>query len=480
MPSLRWRRFVPVTVVTVALLAALFEYLPALDSPFLGDDYIYLIASRDMPLGDYVRASLDPGADPGRLIIAQDYWRPLTFLTFRGMYPLFGDTPIGYHLVNFGIHAAGIVTIWLLASRLIRKQAAAAVTAFAFAVHPAGFESVTWISALNSAGLPLALGGWLAFAIAVEGCGARRWHMLSLVLIALALGFRETAAVVLPAMGVWYLLVPARNRLRERRTYHTFWPYLALFGVYLLVSTRFFTEESGRLLSADLAAVRQTWFYVKQALLPMTPFDSPLLDRLQQLLGVVVLLVPAAALLARRWLLLALWSGFLLSLLPHGAFNLGVGPRYFYFPSAFLALAIGALVAELWPAILRALDVRLATAGAAVGLAVVVTFVALVGNRRIERWSHDYPGREQRWVDELRQLHPVLPDGGTLYATNVPFAIGILGGYALDPTVAYYYPEGTHRVVMFNRVDLESVRPWLEPRDRLFVFGEPEVAPEGR
>jgi hypothetical protein len=50
--------------------------------------------------------------------------------------------------------------------------------------------------------------------------------------------------------------------------------------------------------------------------------------------------------------------------------------------------------------------------------------------------------------------------------------MALFGGYILEPTVAYYYPEGNHPVKMFERNDLESVRPSVGPNDRLFVFGE--------
>ena len=37
-------------------------YAPALNSAFVGDDYLLLLASRDMPAGDFLRAIWDPSA----------------------------------------------------------------------------------------------------------------------------------------------------------------------------------------------------------------------------------------------------------------------------------------------------------------------------------------------------------------------------------------------------------------------------------
>ncbi|MEP7215488.1 MAG: glycosyltransferase family 39 protein [Anaerolineaceae bacterium] len=463
-----------IATLAVAFGLAFAVYGPALRSAFLGDDYIYLLSARDMPLSDYLRAALVPGTDPGRLILAEHYWRPLSFLLSRGLYELFGNAPTGYHIVSLGIHLAGIVMVWLLAQRLIRHLAATAVATVTFAIHPAGFESITWISALNSAALPLALGGWLAFVSAVESDGRRgsyRNHAFAVFLIALSLGFRETGAVVLPAMGFWYLLVVKRDRLHEARTYLALTPYAALVVLYLLTSTAFFTDRSGDLLSVGSAALRRTWYYARQALMP-TDLTSPWsVVRLQQGLGLVVLATPLVALIGRRWLLLALSLGFLASLVPFGLFNVGYGARYFYMPSAFFALAAGAAVVEVWPLVVRFLDARM-TKVAATGVAVVVLAATVVGNRRVDRWANGEPASEQRWVDDLRRNYPDLPDGGTLYVTNLPFAMALIDGYVVEPTVAYLYPGGTHHVQIFYRVDLEAVRPWLEPRDRLFVFGE--------
>ena len=84
------------------------------------------------------------------------------------MEPAFGDRVLPYHLILLGIHFAGIAMVYALALRLSGRVVAASVATLVFAVHPAGVESVAWVSALNSAAVPFALGAWLAFAAAVE------------------------------------------------------------------------------------------------------------------------------------------------------------------------------------------------------------------------------------------------------------------------------------------------------------------------
>ncbi len=482
MSSVSRAGLIAIAALAIAFAASLAIHEPALRSPFLGDDYRFLLASRDLPFGDFLRACLDPRAGPAQPTLAArtittDHWRPLNWILFRGLYSLFGDAPFGYHLFSLGIHLSGVVMVWLLARRLVRQTAGVVVATLGFAIHPAGFESISWISAQSSISLPFALGGWLAFIAAVESkerARRRQFHSLAILLIVVALGFRETAVVVFPAMGLWYLLVRHRDHLRRPRTYLPLAPYLTVFVVFVLVSTAFFTAEGGSegQISVDVSALQRLWFYARQGLVPTTYTGSLALIRLQQGLGIVLLAVPVVALAGRRWLLLALGLGFLASLIPYGLFSVGHGARYFYMPSAFFALTAGAVAAELWPCADQLLRIRLTRAAAAAGLALGVVTVVLIANQRVERWADGDPVREQRWIEDLRRIYPELPDGGTLYVTNLPFTMALFLGYVVEPTVAYLYPEGTHPVQPFFRANLEDVRPWIGPDGRIFVFGE--------
>jgi hypothetical protein len=471
----RTRRRAALITLAISFALALVIYWPAIDSPFMGDDYRYLLASRDMSWGSFLHDAWFPRVAREASEVSRDHWRPLSWTYFRVQYQIFGDERVGYHLTSFAAHLAGIVMTWLLARRLKIATPGAIAATVIFAVHPAGFESVTWISALSLVGFPLALAGWFAFIGAVEATTSARkmrLHVLALALITVALLNRETASAVFPAMGFWLLLVQRRGRLRDPRAYLPLAPYFALFVVYTLVSTWFFTVRSDSQLSFDQAAVERGWFYVKQALLPTTN-ASILVVRVQQLLGLVVLVMPLAALYTRRWTLLALWLGFLGSILPYAFFSVGHGPRYFYFPGAFLALALGATVAELWPTASRLLNAERLRLVATSGLVVVALTVTVIGTRRVDRWVEVNPESQQRWIDALLVAYPEFPEGGgTLYVTNLPMPMAMFFGYVVQPTIQYLYPGEERKVQPFFREDLEDVRPWLEPEDALFVFGE--------
>ena len=475
MPGLRSNNFVAVITLAFASLLALVVYWPGLDSPFMGDDYRYMLASRDMSWGDFLHDAFLPWVERETSEVSKDHWRPFSWTYFRLQYQVFGDERIGYHLTSFAAHVAGIAMIWLLARRLKIPTPGAIAATVIFAVHPSGFESVVWISALSLVGFPLALAGWLAFIAAVEAPERTRQlqlHALALGLITVALLHRETASAVFPAMGFWLLLVRERNRLRNPRAYLPLVPYFALFVLYTLISTWFFTVRSDSQLSLDRGTIEQGWFYVQQALFPTTN-GSLLVIRGQQLLGLVVLAVPLAALYTRRWMLLALWLGFFGSILPYAFFNVGYGPRYFYFPGAFLALALGGAAAELWPLASRFINADRLQLVATSGLVAGGLAVALIGARRADRWVEVNAEAQQAWIDELLRVHPEFPEGGgTLYVTNLPMPMAMFYGYVVQPTIQYLYPGEFRKVQPFFRENLEDVRPWLKPEDTLFIYGE--------
>ena len=74
-------------------------------------------------------------------------WRFLSVQTFMDVfYPLFGDRPLPYHVVSLAAHClnAGLV-FWLLCKQV--RRPAALIGSSLFAVHPAHFTALYWLSA---------------------------------------------------------------------------------------------------------------------------------------------------------------------------------------------------------------------------------------------------------------------------------------------------------------------------------------------
>ena len=123
----RWGRF-------ILILASLLAFSPAIVSSFHFDDY-----------------SLFTGA---AVTSSSGWWevfrlektRPLTYLTFWLNYQIGGENPLGYHLVNLGLHLAAVWLAWGIFRRLA-DDTGGALAAIVFALHPLQTEAVAYVFA---------------------------------------------------------------------------------------------------------------------------------------------------------------------------------------------------------------------------------------------------------------------------------------------------------------------------------------------
>jgi hypothetical protein len=464
-----WQSFL---LLAAALMAAIVAYWPALRSPFLGDDYLLLLASREMSWPEFLRSTIDPGGDPGLLQLSANYWRPLSFLTFRLLYVVAGDHPLPYHLFNLAVHLAGVVLVHRLAHRLTGKSFGAAVAALVMALHPAGFESITWIASLNSAALPLALASWLAFMHAVDtdsGSAHRGWLAGSWLLMVLALAYRETSAVVVVAMLAWFVFC-GRGERPPSFALRLGAPFAATLAAHVLL-TGVLDDDGGRpLLDLNRDSFGLWWYYLKQGLVPVDPGDSGVLDLAQRTGAVALLLVPVVAVALRRWLVVTLSAAFLASLVPYALFSLGHGERYFYFPSALLALLAGAVTAAPAQVVSPRFRSDIAGRGAFAGLAAFALLLMFLLNNRVSEWVTRYPAVHEDWIHQLENTYPELPPGGGLYAVHTPFPLSRLDAYILQPTVDYEYEDESHQVFVIPDEYIDYGRSVMGPDDRMFFY----------
>jgi tetratricopeptide (TPR) repeat protein len=130
-----WRSFATSAVGLVALV--LIVYFPALRGEFIWTDHaniadnIYLRSWRGLsPIWSGARDSAA--------------YQPLTDTTYWLEYRLWGQRPLGFHLMNVLLHAANALLFW----RLLRRLALPGtwLAAAIFAVHPVHVQSVGWIS----------------------------------------------------------------------------------------------------------------------------------------------------------------------------------------------------------------------------------------------------------------------------------------------------------------------------------------------
>ena len=193
------------------------------------------------------------------LIWSHTYWwpygesglyRPLTTLSYLFNYAVLGngESPAGYHWVNFLLHLANVLLVYWLAMRLAAPWRVAVGAAALWAVHPVLTESVTNIAGRADLLAALCtLSGFLCYLKFTEEAGARRWAWLAgLSAVTLAGAFAKESAVTVAGVIVLYEVVYWRERRKGRE--------LLLAGLAMLVPIQAMLFQRAAVLWASPAA----------------------------------------------------------------------------------------------------------------------------------------------------------------------------------------------------------------------------------
>lgn len=163
-------------------------------------------------------------------ILHRTYWwpygesglyRPLATLSYLFNYSVLGngESPAGYHWVNFLLHLTNVLLVYALGLRLMNSRRLAFATAALWSVHPVLTESVSYMvgrpELLAGAGV---LGGFLLYLIGTESSGVRRWAALVGAAVAAGIGvFSKESAVTLIGLIALYELAWWKQRRHVRR-----------------------------------------------------------------------------------------------------------------------------------------------------------------------------------------------------------------------------------------------------------------------
>jgi len=195
----------------VLALAAWGIYAPALDGPFLSDDFPLIVHNPwiDPLTGPGLLELLDPFGAATR---ATGNWAPVHLLGHALEVQLFGPDVRGYHRVNLLLHALNAALLLALLRDHGVPAAGALLGSVLFLVHPANVEAVAWITQLKSV-LALAFGLSALWLAPRRPLGGLLLFTLATLTKPLAIGFLafEIVRTVLRARegdrdGLWWLI----------------------------------------------------------------------------------------------------------------------------------------------------------------------------------------------------------------------------------------------------------------------------------
>ncbi len=228
MPSALGR---PALALLAAGLVALFAWTarPALDAPFLADDFILLAWSQPSDLAEVKRFfSTDWGGGQGR----GEYYRPLVNLSLGLDRWLHANSPRGYHLTNLALHGCATLAFAWLARRFL-STAATLFASGLFLLHPLHDLSVFWLSGRTD--LLCAIFYFGALTLALGRLSPARW--LGGFAFGIALLAKEMA-VTLPLVVALHALVfgpGASTAQRLKTAARAVAPFLIVLAAYLAV-----------------------------------------------------------------------------------------------------------------------------------------------------------------------------------------------------------------------------------------------------
>jgi Flp pilus assembly protein TadD len=123
-------------ICALVFFVTLLAYFPALQGGFIWDDAAHVTRRDLQSLHGLKHIWFDVGA-------TQQYY-PLLHTAFWMEHRLWGDSPLGYHLLNILLHATAACLLGVTLRRL--AVPGAWLAALLFALHPVCVESVAWIS----------------------------------------------------------------------------------------------------------------------------------------------------------------------------------------------------------------------------------------------------------------------------------------------------------------------------------------------
>lgn len=188
-------------VVPVLLLAVAIAYGAAVNNGFLYDDH-HLIAENPAVV-THAWGTIWTSTDAASRDVQGRGFRPATLSSYVIDHTVGGGRPAVYHATQIALHAAVVIVVYVVATRMGLLPWWAAAAALLTAIHPVQTEAAHYLSARSSVLSTLML--VIAFATYLrwrdQPAGRRGWRWVSLGCLALAVLSKESAIVGL----LWFV-----------------------------------------------------------------------------------------------------------------------------------------------------------------------------------------------------------------------------------------------------------------------------------
>ena len=275
------------------VISTVVAYQPAWNGKPIWDDAAHLTYPELRSFSGLVRIWTKPGT-------TQQYY-PVTSTVFWVEHKLWGDSTLGYHLVNILLH----VTAALLLLKILRmlQIPAAGLAAAIFALHPVQVESVAWISELKNTLSTVCYFGSALACLRFDRTRSRAAYAGALALFVLGLMAKSVIATLPAALLVvfWW----QRGKLSWKQDVLPLIPFFAA-GLMAAFFTSWVERQFVGAQGSDfnfsiperfLIAGRAIWFYLGKLFWPADLIFSYPRWKISQRIGWQYLFPGAAALL---------------------------------------------------------------------------------------------------------------------------------------------------------------------------------------
>src|ERR1700736_689227 len=332
-----WRNYIFAIVLVLTTLSA---YRPVWHGTPLMDDRAYLITKPELrSVSGLVRIWAEPQTAPQEHL---RQYHPLVNTVFWLGNKFWGDTMLGYHLLNIVLHSISALMLWKILRQL--EIAGAWLAAAAFALHPVQVDSVAWLAEVKNTLSAVFFFSCVLAYLRFDQTRNRGAYALALFLFCvglLAKAIVAMAAVVLPILFWW-----KRGRLEWKRDFRPLIPF-ALAGIISGLATawmeRKFAGAEGEAFAFSfverlLIAGRAFWFYLTKSFWPSDLlFVYPRWEVNSQTWWQWLFPIAAVCLFVTAWVLRKRWSWLFAGLLVFGAILL---PMLGFFNVVFFRLSL--------------------------------------------------------------------------------------------------------------------------------------------